>query len=162
MADRDYSTSEEIGSALRRIVRAVDLHSRSLVQSHGLTGPQATLLKALGSGPVTAGELANKVNLSQGTVTDLLKRLESRGMLQRTRDEADRRRVIVSLSERGREVLRDSLPSVQAPFNELVEQLPQWEQSQLLAALQRVAHMMEERSWVMPRRSDSLDGSGPA
>jgi len=137
------STSDQIVSAIRRIIRSFDLHSRSLVQSHGLTGPQATLLRALVNGPLTAGELANRINLSQGTVTDIMNRLESRGLVQRVRDQGDRRRVIVELSGRGREVVQGSLPLAQAHFADRLSELPEWEQSQLLSALQRIAHMMD-------------------
>ena len=37
--------SEQMLVALRRVMRAVDLHSRKLMQSHGLTGPQALVLQ---------------------------------------------------------------------------------------------------------------------
>ena len=56
--------------AIRRIIRAIDLQSRKLVQSHGLTGPQALILKEVNrSQGLTAGELALKVSLSQATIT---------------------------------------------------------------------------------------------
>ena len=85
--------SNQVIIALRRVIRAVDLHSRTLVESHGLTGPQALILKALQKGSLAAGELANQVSLSQGTVTDILNRLEQRDLISRIRDTADRRRV---------------------------------------------------------------------
>jgi DNA-binding MarR family transcriptional regulator len=135
--------SDQIESALRRIVRSMDLHSRAMVQRNGLTSPQAALMKALSLGPLTAGDLANRINLSQGTVTDILKRLETRGLVHRLRDEADKRRVIVSLTAEGQRIINGSSGQLQAPFSERLNELPEWEQSQLLAALQRIAHMME-------------------
>ena len=72
MNETKRDLSEEMLVALRRVMRAVDLHSRSLVQSHGLTGPQAMLLKeADRASSITAGELAKRVSLSQATVTDI-------------------------------------------------------------------------------------------
>jgi DNA-binding MarR family transcriptional regulator len=143
MQIRSNVIADQIESALRRIVRSMDLHSRAMVQRNGLTSPQAALMKALSLGPLTAGDLANRINLSQGTVTDILKRLETRGLVHRLRDEADKRRVIVSLTEQGQGVINSSAGQLQAPFSERLNDLPEWEQSQLLAALQRVAHMME-------------------
>jgi hypothetical protein len=58
-------------SAPWRVIRATDLHSRQLVQSHGLTGPQALVLEALVDGRLSAGALAGQISLSQGTVTDI-------------------------------------------------------------------------------------------
>jgi DNA-binding MarR family transcriptional regulator len=129
--------------ALRRVIRAVDLHSRTLVESHGLTGPQALILKALQNGSLAAGELAARVNLSQGTVTDILNRLEQRGRIKRIRDTADRRRVLVEATEAGLAVLDKSPPLLQERFALRFNSLQDWEQSQLLSSLQRIAGMMD-------------------
>lgn len=130
-------------SALRRVIRAVDLHSRQLVQSHGLTGPQALILKALGEGSLSAGALAEQVNLSQGTVTDIVNRLEQRGLLVRLRSDSDRRRVMVELTQAGRDCLASSPPLLQDRFASRFRELDEWEQSMLLASLQRIAAMMD-------------------
>ena len=138
---------EDIGEhviiALRRVIRAVDLHSRNLAASHGLTGPQALLLKALQHGKLSAGELASRVSLSQGTVTDILNRLEKRGLIMRLRDTSDRRRVLVEVTQQGLAVLEDSPPLLQERFIQRFGQLEEWEQTQLLASLQRIASMMD-------------------
>ena len=129
--------------ALRRVIRAVDLHSRTLVQSHGLTGPQALILKALQKSPVTVSELAAQVSLSLGTVTDILNRLEQRGLVKRVRDKADRRRVLVGATQAGRTVLKSSPPLLQERFVRSFARLEDWEQTMLLTSLQRVAAMMD-------------------
>ncbi|WP_242454235.1 MarR family winged helix-turn-helix transcriptional regulator [Bailinhaonella thermotolerans] len=49
-------------------------------------------------GPLTAGELAEHAALAPASVSGLIDRLERRGMVRRTRDAADRRRVIVELT----------------------------------------------------------------
>jgi DNA-binding MarR family transcriptional regulator len=134
---------EHVIIALRRVIRAVDLHSRDLAASHGLTGPQALLMKALQHGKLSAGELASRVSLSQGTVTDILNRLEKRGTIMRLRDASDRRRVLVKLTPRGRALLEESPPLLQERFIQRFSRLEEWEQTQLLASLQRIASMMD-------------------
>ena len=134
---------EHVIIALRRVIRAVDLHSRNLAASHGLTGPQALLLKALQHGKLSAGELASRVSLSQGTVTDILNRLEKRGLILRLRDTTDRRRVLVEATQQGLAVLKESPPLLQEQFIQRFGQLEEWEQTQLLASLQRIASMMD-------------------
>ncbi|MEJ2315446.1 MAG: MarR family transcriptional regulator [Gammaproteobacteria bacterium] len=134
---------EHVIIALRRVIRAVDLHSRNLAASHGLTGPQALLLKALQHGKLSAGELASRVSLSQGTVTDILNRLEKRGLIMRLRDTTDRRRVLVEATQQGLAVLEESPPLLQERFIQRFGQLEEWEQTQLLASLQRIASMMD-------------------
>lgn len=112
---RALDLSENMLIALRRVIRAVDLHSRSLVQSHGLTGPQPLLLRAtFAAGGPTPGELARRLSLSQAIVTDIVKRLEARGLLRRTRDELDRRRVVITATAEG-EALNRRAPRSPGP-----------------------------------------------
>ncbi len=134
---------EQVLSAVRRVIRAVDLHSRQLVQSHGLTGPQALILKALGDGSLSAGALAEQVSLSQGTVTDIVSRLEQRALVTRLRSQSDRRRVMVALAPAGRECLASSPPLLQDRFASRFQELDDWEQTMLLASLQRIASLMD-------------------
>jgi len=134
---------DQVIVALRRVIRAVDLHSRALVESHGLTGPQALILKALQNGSLSAGELATRVSLSQGTVTDILNRLEKRGLISRIRDTEDRRRVLVEATDAALSLLEQSPPLLQESFAQRFGNLQDWEQSQLLASLQRIAAMMD-------------------
>ncbi|MGD8309249.1 MAG: MarR family transcriptional regulator [Chromatiales bacterium] len=135
---------EEVLVALRRLIRAVDLHSRHLAQTHGLTSPQALILKeALAGAPLSAGEIARRVSLSQATVTDILNRLERRGLLTRVRSNEDRRRVLVQATRAGRDLMRRSPPLLQERFAERFMRLADWEQTMLLASLQRIAGMMD-------------------
>jgi DNA-binding MarR family transcriptional regulator len=142
MSQQD-AIGERVIVALRRVIRAVDLHSRALVESHGLTGPQALILKALQNGSLPAGELATRVSLSQGTVTDILNRLERRGLISRIRDREDRRRVLVAATDAALSLLEQSPPLLQESFVQRFGRLQDWEQTQLLASLQRIAAMMD-------------------
>lgn len=130
--------------ALRRVIRAVDLHSRALMRSHGLTAPQALVLKEVAAaGEVPAGTLAQRVNLSHATVTDILNRLERRGLVTRSRGTTDRRRVLVRATTEGQETLKRAPPLLQESFSARFVQLADWEQTLLLASLQRVAALMD-------------------
>lgn len=144
MNDTKRDLSEEMLVALRRVMRAVDLHSRSLVQSHGLTGPQALLLKEVDrASGITAGELAKRVSLSQATVTDIVKRLESRDLLLREQSHTDRRRVYVRPTQQGREIVASAPPLLQETFRVRFSALKDWEQNLLLSSVQRVAGLMD-------------------
>jgi len=136
--------SEAVLIALRRVIRAVDVHSRSLVQSHGLTGPQSVILReTIVSGGITAGDLARRVSLSQATVSDIVKRLEGRQLLRRTRDTVDRRRVLITATDQGVQLHASAPPLLQETFVRRFEGLRDWEQNLLLASLQRIAEMMD-------------------
>jgi DNA-binding Lrp family transcriptional regulator len=76
---------------------AVVLFHEAVAQRLGLS---AVDHKALGlisrAGALTAGELAQRTGLSPGAVTGLVDRLEAAGHVRRTRDPADRRRVVIT------------------------------------------------------------------
>jgi DNA-binding MarR family transcriptional regulator len=78
-----------------------------LWRSAGLTFTQRRLLRHLRGGPRGAGELALASGLSAPSLTRLVARLERRGYVRRTVDEADRRRIVVTLTSAGERVLAD-------------------------------------------------------
>jgi MarR family transcriptional regulator, organic hydroperoxide resistance regulator len=76
---------------------------KPLLEPLGLTYPQYLAMLVLWEGDgVTVSELGQRLQLDSGTLTPLLKRLESTGLLQRRRDSADERRVLVLLTPAGR------------------------------------------------------------
>jgi len=144
MADSDLI--EQILISLRRVIRAIDQHSRHLVSSHGLTGPQALMLtEIIRSENITGSELAKRVSLSQATVTDVVKRMESRGLLTRVRDDIDKRKIYLQATEHAKSLIAQSIPLLQVDFANRLKQLQDWEQMQLLSSLQRIAEMMNAK-----------------
>jgi DNA-binding MarR family transcriptional regulator len=138
------SHEDQIVAAIRQIIRAVDLHSRQLVEAHGMTGPQlAVLQETLRLGPTSPTALARAVHLSQATVTGILQRLERQSLIVREPSPADRRSVVVRISPHGRELLQHSPSLLQDRFRTALSALKDWERLQILATLQRVAALME-------------------
>jgi len=138
------TTEEQILVALRRIIRAVDLHSRQLVDRAGLTGPQLVLLRAaVRLQKPSAGELARAIHLSQATVTGILDRLEKRGLIERVRNGYDRRSVFVQITPQGEAQLKAAPSGLQEQFLQELSRLEHWEHTSILATLQRIVSMME-------------------
>ncbi len=135
---------DEVLVALRRIMHATDLYSKKLSKTAGLTAPQLLILQAVRDlGDVTIGTLARHISLSQATVTTILDRLEKRGLVYRERSTVDKRKVHAHLTESGQQVLEDAPTPLQLSFTQRFQQLEDWEQSMITAALQRVADMMD-------------------
>lgn len=84
--------------------RAVTRRYGALLEDAGLTYPQYLVLLVLweSATPPTVSELGARLRLDSGTLTPLLKRLEAAGLIERTRDVEDERRVLISLTEAGR------------------------------------------------------------
>jgi len=140
----DAELEDLIVASIRRIVRAVDLHSRHLVEEHGITAPQLAVLgEASRLGGSSIGALARGVHLSQPTVSGVLDRLERRGYVRRERSQSDRRAVVVTTTEKGEKVLHESPSLLQDRFREELARLEGWERHWLLSALERIATMMD-------------------
>jgi DNA-binding MarR family transcriptional regulator len=136
--------SEKVLISIRQIIRAIDLHSRYLAKSYGLTGPQLLILRELAeNNEVTVGKIAKKISLSQATVTNVLDRLAKYRYVERTRSVHDKRMVNVRITEVGRNKLRDNPSLLQEFFIREFEKLAEWEQTLILSSLQRVASMMK-------------------
>jgi DNA-binding MarR family transcriptional regulator len=91
---------------------------------------------------LTASELANNISLSQATITDIVKRLEQRGVLVRERSTEDKRRTLISLTESGKALVAQSPSLLQEQFGNSFYALKKWEQHQLIYAVQRLAELM--------------------
>lgn len=135
---------EQVLVALRRVIRATDLHSKRLSKNAGLTAPQLLIMRTIRDlGQVTIGTIADKVSLSQATVTTILDRLEHRKLVYRVRSTSDKRKVHAHLTEEGADLLASAPQPLQEEFIQKFQNLHEWEQSMIVAALQRVANMMD-------------------
>lgn len=142
--DRFLNQIEEVLVALRRVIRATDLHSKHLAKTTGLTAPQILLLQTIrDKGEVTIGELANEMSLSQATVTTILDRLEKRDLVYRERSQSDKRKVHAYLTDHALETLKDAPIPLQDQFARQFSDLQEWEQTMIISSLQRVAQMMD-------------------
>ena len=137
------SISSQVLRSLRQITRAMDIRSRQLGKTVGLTVPQLIVLKEVADAVQSPiGQIAKRVSLSQATVTAIVDRLEQRGLAERHRALNDRRKVMIRLTEEGATILQKSPTILQEQFLEAFDKLQAWEQTMMLATLQRVAAMM--------------------
>jgi DNA-binding MarR family transcriptional regulator len=144
--DAGRSVDELVVTALRRIIRAIDLHSKSIVKEFGITGPQIIIMKELSkSGPLAVCDLKKYVHLSQPTVTGIIDRLEQKSLVKREKSSRDKRKNQIYLTDYGRKVLDDAPPLLQEQFIEQFKKLRDWERMQILSSLQRVVSMMEAK-----------------
>lgn len=135
---------ESILLSLRKITRAIDLYSHKLAREYKITGPQIVCLRQLHRQEAsTPSELAKAMHLSQATVTGILDRLDARGLIVRERSREDRRKVIVILSDQGKEIAANAPSPLQERFAEKLAALPEENQAVINTILQQVVTMME-------------------
>jgi DNA-binding MarR family transcriptional regulator len=129
---------------LRRINRVGDLHSKELERLSGITTPQLIALRAIQElGEVTAGRIADHVSLSQGTVSMILDRLETQGLIARYRSPRDRRIVHARLTEAGERAVASAPPLMREQFLRRFLALDHSEQAQMVEKLSALADMMD-------------------
>ena len=155
-------------TAMRKILRRTELDSKRLMRETGLTPSQLIFMQILDGGQEqTAGYVAGRMGITQATTTALLQKLEGLGMIQKRRGEKDRRQVLLSLTEAGRKVLDIAPEGAHAQFQQQFLALHEWEQSMLIASLERVAAMLSDddpavaavldASEILPERSTATE-----
>jgi DNA-binding MarR family transcriptional regulator len=132
--------------ASRRIIRAIDLHSRKLAADHKITAPQLVALNVIAEGnPLSTSEIARRMHLSPSTVVGILDRLEAKEVILRQRSRKDPRLVLVELTDTGRRLVSDAPSPIQDRLTEPLRALPDEEQQGIAGALEKVVSLMEVR-----------------
>lgn len=101
--------------AVKQVELAVRSHLDDLLRPAGITALQYTALTVLQRGrEVTAAQLARNSFVTTQSMADLVAALERRGLIARERDVTDRRRVTLSLTPEGEQLLADQAAPVAA------------------------------------------------
>lgn len=127
----DKDKTERLGEVLEfmRLLWAVDhalqSTSKRMEVSLGVTGPQRLVIRIVGRFPqISAGELADVLHIHPSTLTGVLKRLESRGIIDRKIDSGDARRALFSLTAKGKEVDALRNGTVEATVRKALSKIP--------------------------------------
>ena len=129
--------------ALRKIIQAIDQHSIQLKKNFGPTGPQLIILQSVFTNKlISVTQLSKDVSLSQATVTNITKRLEKQGYVERKKSLNDKRKVNISVTEKGKLILEKVPPLLQEKFTDRYSKLEDWEQLMIESAFNKVVSMM--------------------
>ncbi|WP_404291915.1 MarR family winged helix-turn-helix transcriptional regulator [Microvirga sp. RSM25] len=103
MTSERHSVSTQLSFALYGAANRIARMHKPFLEPLGLTFPQyLVILELLDGAPLSVGTLGARLDMDTGTITPLVKRLESAGFVTRTRDPSDERRVLVDLTSRSR------------------------------------------------------------
>lgn len=148
-ADRSWSPDRE--RALRMwiaLARCYSTYSRAVackVSDYGLTTPQFGVLEALYHlGPLSLGELAEKLLVTGGNVTYVMDRLEEQELVYRERSPEDRRVIQAKLTDKGRQTIADVFPGHGAFIEQLSGHLERDEQDTLRYLLKKLGVAIRE------------------
>ena len=100
--DADAAARARVQAAVVHLIAHVVLYNHVVAQRVGLGASDGQFMTLLNvHGPMTPGDLARHTGMTTGTVTGVLDRLERAGLVERTRDAADRRKVLVTPRQEG-------------------------------------------------------------
>ncbi|HEY0546153.1 MAG TPA: MarR family transcriptional regulator [Pyrinomonadaceae bacterium] len=145
MADSTPIRVEEVLNSFAEVMSAlmIDQYQRHVAELD-LTLTQAQALRILRRGAVPTGQLACELKISAPAITQLTDRLIRKGLIERSAVEADRRCVIVALSEHGRQLIDQFRQRRREIFTRALEHLSREEQGQIIDALVKVVDALEK------------------
>jgi DNA-binding MarR family transcriptional regulator len=115
--------------------------SKRMESTFGITGPQRLVLRIVGRFPgIAAGRVAQILHVHPSTLTGILKRLETRGTLQRRADPRDARRALFGLTAKGRKLDTVKTGTVELAVRRVLARDP----TKLAAAQEILAALAEE------------------
>ena len=151
-------SAERIIHAIRMLVRALDVLSRKLASSSGITSPQlACLRQIVRTRPAKATDVATEVHLSPSTVVGIIDRLEEKGLVTRERDTQDRRVVFLTATDLGEAVVKETPHPVRAMFNGRLENdLKEEDYERIAQALEDIVHALGASGGESEKPLDSV------
>ena len=114
----------EILQKFRIIVSAAQKYSQRVEKQLGVTGAQLWIMKEIDVIPGRrVGEVAKKLAIHQTTASNLLDALERKGMVEKTRQATDQRIVNLSLTEKGKFLMKKAPEPVRGLLPEALSQM---------------------------------------
>ncbi len=128
----------------RKIVHYQRNMQREYLEKFGLYYGQPRVLKTiLENDSITQSELVEKLNVSKESVSTSLKRLSQNHLVNKTRDESDKRIIRLSLSDKGKQITEDSFAGINQLNQELFASLDEEEKKVLTSAFKKIVESIE-------------------
>lgn len=141
----DNCCIDEVGLMIQKLVRVFQLFERDQIKTYGFTTSQCyTILELYKSGSLTMNELSEKMNLNSSTMTRILDNLVRDKYILRDKDEFDRRIVLVSLTDTGREAARNLDITVKEYYKKIIENIPEGQVEDVLKSVSLLQKAFEK------------------
>jgi DNA-binding MarR family transcriptional regulator len=148
----------QLFKSMRRIARAIEIHSRRLDRELDLTLPQHVVLAAVRDlGEVTGRAISHEADVSPATVVGILDKLEAKGLIERYRSTRDRRIVHTRITAQGEQALARAPVPLGARFEGAFLALDAETRAQILASFRRIADLATPHGLD---EAEDLPGSG--
>lgn len=116
----------EILVKLRKIIRSINLESKKIEKELGISIPQLLVLKYLSDQSdyrAFAKDIKRYINLNASTVSGIISRLESKGLVAKSQKANDKRAIYIILTAKGAELLHKSPSTLQEKLSKRLKKL---------------------------------------
>lgn len=155
----DSETSVELDAGLQfmralwELVHALQKASKRMTVGLGVTGPQRLVLRVIGLAPgISAGGLATVLHLHPSTLTGVLKRLETQGLVSRVPHAVDGRRAVLRLTAQGQRLNVATEGTVEAAARATLRQISSRDRAAIRHSLELLVDELDKPSARAPAR----------
>ncbi|MEI4769367.1 MarR family transcriptional regulator [Psychrobacillus sp. FJAT-51614] len=145
IAHHDHHEVAFLEKELRHISGIIKQKGRQILNAYTITPPQFVALQwLLEQGDMTIGDLSNKMYLAFSTTTDLIDRMERSELVQRIRDDQDRRVVRIHLLKEGERIIEEVIAKRQQYLEDILKQFNKDEVANLSTLLEKLHQEMKK------------------
>ncbi|MPN16773.1 hypothetical protein SDC9_164119 [bioreactor metagenome] len=145
--NQEYNVTEYVGELewlLRHVSAVIRKRGREILADFNITPPQLTALQVLQrNGNITIGELGEKMYLAYSTATDLIDRMERNELVQRIRDNNDRRVVRLQILDKGEKLVDEVIARRKQYLAGILVEVNEEDRMHLLESLKRLDEIMK-------------------
>jgi DNA-binding MarR family transcriptional regulator len=148
--EREYPGSSWLASmAVGEIVVAGTMLANAIgtvTRRYGLSNAAANALAVVegNAGPLAAGDISARMQITSGTMTTVLDTLERKGLIERAADRDDRRRVMIDITTQAQDLLDRMLPEIEQVCTLAMAALDKTALERVMATLQAVRRTVDE------------------
>lgn len=134
--------------SMSRVINTLRRENNKLILKHNLTLGQFAVMEALYSkGRLSTGEVMEKILTTSGNIPVIVKNLEKDGFITRKQDEADKRRFIMDLTDKGKDLMDEIVPENLKFMDELISLWDDDEKEELIILMNKFRRKYEEENF---------------
>lgn len=134
--------------SLSRVINTLRRENNKLILKHNLTLGQFAVMEALYSkGRLSTGEVMEKILTTSGNIPVIVKNLEKDGFITRNQDESDRRKYILTLTEKGKDLMDEIVPENLKFMDELISLWDDEDKEDLIKLMNKFRRKYEEKNF---------------
>ena len=134
--------------SMSRVINTLRRENNKLILKHDLTLGQFAVMEALYSkGRLSTGEVMEKILTTSGNIPVIVKNLEKDGYITREQDESDKRRFILDLTDKGKDLMDEIVPENLKFMDELISLWDDEDKKELIILMNKFRRKYEEENF---------------